>query len=115
MEINRTFLKKMDYVLLHHEPDFLKAPLAKFNYIIANPPFSKNQDIDHIRKMYNHLEPEGRMISIASAHWKLSQNKKETEFREWLEEKGADIEPIKPGSFKDSGTMIGGFIITIDK
>jgi len=65
--------------------------------------------------MYDVLKPEGRIVSIASAHWKLSENKKETEFRQWLQDKDAHIETIEKGAFKDSGTMVGGVIITINK
>ena len=117
MPINKTFLDKIDGVLFEAD-DFLSLPYSFNNYydrIIANPPFTKNQDIDHIYKMYDVLKPGGRMVSIASIHWQSSNNKKETEFREWLQDKGADIESIEKGAFKDSGTMVGGVIITINK
>lgn len=117
MPINKIFLNKIDGVLFVAN-DFLTLPKSFDNYydrIIANPPFAKNQDIDHIYKMYEVLKHGGRIVSVASAHWKLSQNEKECTFREWLKEKGAVIEIIEDGAFKDSGTMVGGHIIVIDK
>ena len=87
----------------------------KYNKIIANPPFSKNQDIDHVTKMYNMLADNGRLVSITGKHWKLSKNKKETEFRKWLTSKNATIVEIEDGTFKASGTNVGGYIIIIDK
>lgn len=116
MDVNRTFLKGMDNVLLSDEPDFLKSGFSiKFNYIIANPPFSKNQDIDHVRKMYYSLAKGGRMVSVASSHWELSSNKKETAFKDWLVEVGAEVQNIDKGSFKQSGTLVGAKIIIINK
>ena len=45
--------------VLINQNDFLTVEFSKkYDLIIANPPFSKNQDIDHIRKMYG-AEAEG--------------------------------------------------------
>lgn len=88
---------------------------TKFNKIIANPPFSKNQDIDHVRKMYNLLSPGGVLVSITSSHWEMSENKKEKEFRQWLKDVGAKDEDVPKNSFKDSGTLVGGKILIIRK
>lgn len=86
-----------------------------FDRIIANPPFSKNQDITHVKQMYNSLVPGGRLVSIMSEHFKFSINKKESEFREWLEVVNAEFEEIPRGTFKESGTMVGGVIVIINK
>lgn len=115
MPINKTFLSKIpetvdfgDDFLLCNKPD-------SFDRIIANPPFSKNQDIDHIRKMYECIKPGGRIVSLSSQHWHLSDNRKETEFREWLSEIKAQKYEIGPGAFKESGTMINTTAIVINK
>ena len=101
----------------HNIQDFLTSSLVKQNFdkIIANPPFSKNQDIDHIRKMYDCLKPGGRIVTVASKHWQESKNKKETEFREWLNSKGAKVQEIPSGTFKESGTNIASVVIIINK
>ena len=95
--------------------DFLNLESSKFDKIIANPPFSKNQDIDHIRKMYDMLADGGRIVTIASTHWRHSKNKKETEFRTWLAKKNVSIEYLPASTFKESGTQIETSIITINK
>jgi type I restriction-modification system DNA methylase subunit len=120
MDINRTFLKDISGFHLFDEPDFLKYKpekfiVLRFDRIVANPPFSKNQDIDHIRHMYGHLAPDGILVSVASNHWKTCENRKETEFREWLHEKGAEVIDIPAGTFKQSGTSIAACIIRIQK
>lgn len=96
--------------------DFLQADETfKYDRIIANPPFSKNQDIDHIRKMYAVLKPKGVLVSVASKHWQTSSNRKETDFRNWLSEIGAEIFEVEAGAFKESGTNISTVIIRIRK
>jgi phospholipid N-methyltransferase len=115
MPVNQTFLNEIDTVEFIGE-DFLNTDNTNaFDVIIANPPFSKNQDIDHIKEMYNRLKPGGRIVTISSKHWRYSNNRKETEFKEWLSEVNASVEEIEPGAFKKSGTEVGGLIITINK
>jgi len=117
MDINRNILEKMPNVILT-EWDFLKIGTEynnKFDRIIANPPFNKNQDIDHILKMWDCLTNNGRIVTIASKHWQHSKNKKETKFREWLNEINATITDIPAGEFSESGTKIATCKIIINK
>lgn len=116
MDINRSVLEKIkDCVLLGN--DFLNAgsQATAFDRIVANPPFNKNQDIDHIQEMYKRLKKGGRIVTIASIHWKNSNNKKEVNFRYWLDEVNAVIEEVPAGEFKSSGTNVPTCIILIDK
>ncbi len=114
MELNKTYLEKMENANLIGS-DFLKFNITnRYNKIIANPTFNKNQDIDHIRKMFSCLKEGGRLVTIASKHWQGSNNKKEKEFREWLEENNVTPIEIDAGEFKDSGTMIPTCIIIMD-
>lgn len=115
MPINQTILKEVPAINLVGD-NFLESDLTeKYDRIIANPPFSKNQDITHIQAMYNRLKPGGRLVSVASTHWQHSSNKREKEFRAWLKEKAATVFPVEAGNFKESGTMIPTVIIVIDK
>jgi len=41
--------------------------------------------------------------------------KKQVEFKEWLDEVEAEVIDIEKGSFKESGTMVGGKIVVINK
>lgn len=115
MPLNQTILKKISTVNFIGEDFLLDQSGKKYDRIIANPPFTKNQDILHIREMYNRLEYGGTLVSIASKHWQLSDNKKEKEFRNWLDEIDAYVEEIPAGAFKESGTNISSVIIVIDK
>lgn len=112
MDINRTFLKKISTALIIGN-DFLEHGKKKYDRIIANPPFTKNQDIAHIKEMYSILKPGGILVTIASRHWQFCNNKKETAFREWLTKMGAIIEEVEEETFKQSGTLIKTVIIKI--
>lgn len=115
MDINAKILQKMSGCTLISE-DFLK--LGRFGYydrIIANPPFNKNQDIEHIKLMFKHLKTGGRIVTIASNSWRTGSQKKQVDFRNWLDEIGAVIEDIESGTFKESGTNIATCMIIIDK
>jgi predicted RNA methylase/uncharacterized protein (DUF4415 family) len=115
MPENADVLIKAGYNVIRN--DFLQITDRKSAYdkIIANPPFSKNQDIDHIMKMWECLKPGGLIVSIASKHWQHTSNKKEKNFRLWLENLKAEIFPIERGQFKESGTMVETCIIVINK
>jgi hypothetical protein len=112
MDINRTFLSKIETSNLIGD-DFLIECDTKYDRIIANPPFSKNQDIEHIYKMYDCLNDSGIIVSVASKHWQFSSNKKESDFKNWLG--SSEIIDIEAGEFKESGTMISACIIKIRK
>ncbi len=114
MPVNMSILKKIKGINIIGD-DFLESDNKTYDRIIANPPFSKNQDIDHIYKMYDKLNEGGILVSISSLHWKISSNKKENEFRDWLCDLGAEVIEIPKESFKQSGTMVGGLIIKLSK
>lgn len=96
--------------------DFLAIdPHQRYDRIIANPPFSKNQDIIHITKMYEVLHPGGRLVAIASTHWQISGNKLEVNFRDWLTTLKAQLIAIPAGTFKKSGANVSAIIIVINK
>jgi predicted RNA methylase len=101
-----------------HETDFLTLStkdLGEFDRIVANPPFTKNQDIEHIKHMYGFLRDGGRLVSVASRSWMTGSQKKQVAFREWLDEIDAGIYELEAGEFKESGTNIATAIIVIDK
>lgn len=85
----------------------------KFDVIVANPPFSKNQDIEHFYKMLKHATK--RVITIMSKHWQHSSFRKETEFKDFIYSHKAQVIEIDAGAFKESGTMISSCIVIFDK
>jgi len=115
MDINVIVLNKSGLKFKLIGSDFLKHNGKTYNKIIANPPFTKNQDIDHLTKMYKCLSRGGKLVCIASESWVNGSQKKQVEFRDWINELDAEILDIEKGAFKESGTMVGGKIVVIDK
>ena len=95
--------------------DFTSTTLDRYDVIVANPPFTKNQDIDHVRRMFECLNETGMLVSVMSRSWLSRSTKKETEFREWLANQNFTIEMIEAGEFKESGTMFPTCFVTISK
>lgn len=88
---------------------------VKFNRILSNPPFTKNQDIDHVLHMYSMLQYGGRIVSVMSTSWVNGQQKKQVKFREFMNATEAKVIQLDRGEFKESGTMVPSVIVIIDK
>ena len=114
MPENREFLHTLDNVILLDE-DFTKDSVGSYTKIIANPPFSGNQDIEHVRLMYERLEEGGTLAAITGPHWKIGTEKKCEEFRTWLNSVGGKTFEIGAGKFKESGTTIATIAVVIQK
>lgn len=114
MPENREFLHTLDNVILLDE-DFTKDSVGHYTKIIANPPFSGNQDIDHVRLMYERLEEGGTLAAITSQHWRFASEKRCIDFRNWLKEVHGEVFEISAGEFKESGTSISAMAVVIKK
>lgn len=97
------------------DDDFLNLAGESFDKIVANPPFSGNQDIQHIMKMWDLLKPGGRLVSLASRHFQFAEGRVEKEFREFLGANRATTTDVPAGAFKESGTNIATCIIVLNK
>lgn len=89
-------------------------PFNKYDKIIMNPPFEKNQDVDHVLKAYECLKDGGKLVAIMSPHWTFANDSKSVNFRNWLSDKGY-YEKLPEGSFKESGTGVNTVLVVIDK
>jgi len=114
MDNNRDILLQTRFSFNLIGKDFLKNK-AKYDKIIANPPFTKNQDITHVYKMYESLNKGGTLVSVMSCHWRTASTKKCVEFRTWLEEVDATGLDELAGTFKESGTNVASIVIVIHK
>lgn len=121
MELNRKMFKGnaeficADFFEIEKYREDVWGGNPKFDVIVANPPFAKNQDIDHFMKMVEVCRYGGRIISVMSRHWQTSTNRKETEFRNFLEQHNAEIVDVDAGVFKESGTNTATCIVIFDK
>ncbi|PJE79288.1 hypothetical protein CI610_01753 [invertebrate metagenome] len=98
--------------------DFLKyGEKDIYDRIVMNPPFSKDQDIDHVIHAYDLLKPGGKLVAITSNMAGLRTNKKNRAFSQWLDEADAHVEDLESGSFKSSfnPTSVNTKIIVVNK
>lgn len=113
--IHKSYLDQKPYPtmtgvnFLTYEPDQLP------DRIVMNPPFAKQQDIDHVYKAYSILASGGIMVSVMSVSPFQNTDKKSHYFRLWLEGVGAEVEELPEGAFKESGTMVKTCIVKIRK
>ena len=114
MPENKEILSKKDNICILGD-DFTKCDVAQYDKIIANPPFSKNQDIRHVRRMYECLNPGGVLAAITGPHWEFGSESECKDFRQWLEDNGGKKFEIKEGTFKESGTGTKTIAIVINK
>jgi predicted RNA methylase len=86
-----------------------------YTHIVMNPPFSCQQDVDHIRSAFEILNSGGVLVSVVSVSPFFRTNKKSADFRDWLDANSAEVIDVPAGAFKASGTNIPTRIIKIVK
>lgn len=115
MDTNLIILKKSGLRFKLKGENFLENDGTQYRKIIANPPFSKDQDILHITEMYKCLDFGGKIVCVMSECWVNSTRKSHESFRKWLGFINAEVIDVEKGAFKQSGTMIGSKIVIITK
>ena len=99
-----------------HDGDFLEYQSPDlFDRIVMNPPFEKQQDIEHTLHAFKMLKAGGRLVSILSAGVSFRSDKKTTAFNEWINEHGGELHELPADSFKESGTGVNTVMLIIDK
>jgi len=90
--------------------DFLDC-VHSYDHIIANPPFTKQQDVTHCTLMIRLARKS--VISVMSASVLFRENKKTVEFRQLVESKGGTIEPLPEKTFAASGTNVNTCLLKV--
>lgn len=94
--------------------DFLTVdPIPKYDRVIMNPPFGKQNDVKHVNHALKFLKPGGLLVSIMSASVTFRNNKLTIDFRNTINERGGYIKSLPEGSFKSSGTMVNTVVAVI--
>jgi len=91
-------------------PDSLEGP---FDGVLMNPPFTKSQDIKHVRHAFTFLKPGAELVAIMSIGFTFRQDRVATEFLEWLEDNEGTWTENEPGAFKSSGTMVNTVTVRV--
>ena len=94
--------------------DFLEYRTEKlYDSIIMNPPFSKNQDIEHLKHAFSMLKNGGTLVCVTSPHWSFAGDKQSIDFRNWLDEQDYYTEDLKAKTFEMTG--VTSKILVINK
>lgn len=84
-----------------------------FDAVAMNPPFSRRQDIAHVRHAFKFLRAGGRLAAIMSAGVGFRQDRLATEFRAWVADHDGEIERLPVDAFKPSGTAVRTVLVTV--
>lgn len=97
-----------------HKGDFLTyIPEERFDRIVMNPPFTRQQDIQHVEHALTLLKPGGRLVSIMSAGVKFRTDKRTQAFTSLLDQHDSEMDDLPPGAFKVSGTGVNTIVLTV--
>lgn len=100
----RDILTAKGYTVVDHDFTGFK-PEQPYGAILMNPPFSNRQDAAHIMQAFGMLAGGGTLVAIAGEGVFFGKDQKATAFRDWLDENGADVEPLEGGTFKDDALL----------
>jgi len=95
--------------------DFLDYEASEpFDLIVMNPPFSKEQDIDHVLHAWKMLRLGGLLVAImSSGAVQRSNTKKVLAFRDWINQVGGSIIENEAGAFERSDALVKTGVNTI--
>lgn len=113
-EYNQQFIRDIPYTNLLGG-DFLKAePVPKYDWIFANPPFSRMQDASHVMHMAKFLKPYGTIVAVMSCSWQKDRvvGFYKT-FQGLLKAREHRIYDLEKNAFKESGTLVDTCIVVI--
>lgn len=116
MAENRIELDKIPGVIILGDEFMLAPDNVEYDRIIANPPFTKDQDCEHVLKMFRLLNRGGRLVSVMSNSWRWKERgQRVREFQSLMENTNGEVIDLPTDTFKESGTSIASCIVVIDK
>lgn len=111
---NAKILKEKGYSF--HLADFLSIkPSYSYDRVVMNPPFEKQQDIDHVLHAWQFLKSGGILVSVMSSSVLFRENKKTIDFRVFVSKHNGVIVRLPASSFKLSGTNVNTVLVTVYK
>ena len=109
VELHEEYAKELeDKGYKVHRGDFLElaAHGVVYDVIVMNPPYSKGQDVAHVRHALDFLAPGGILLAVLPPAWTFRESKLYREFREFIHGGNFFWELLPEGSFKHSGTAV---------
>ena len=112
----REKLEKINGVTLLRETDFLKVDpnMIQVDAVVANPPFTKQQDVDHVRHMLRFLHLGSPLVSIMSSGVIFRETSKTKAFKDALAFHKHKFYDLPANSFKASGTGVNTVMLVAE-
>lgn len=114
----RDILTAKGYTVVDHDFDGF-TPEHKYDAIVMNPPWSKGVGERHVMRAFDMLSSGGKLVALLGEGSFFREDAETKKFRGWLEQHGADIEPLEKGTFTDKNllaqTSASGRMIIIRK
>lgn len=70
-----------------------------YDVVLMNPPFENGLAIDHVKRAYSFLAPDGRLVAVVPASIGFRTDRKHAAFRSWIEEHGGTLSPPVQATF----------------
>lgn len=106
---NAAYLRDRRYEVI--EGDFLSlSPPSKafaFSRIVMNPPFAKNQDVQHVAHALKFLCPGGVLVAV------MLDNPGRAVYQDLIWGLRYEVHPLPKGAFHESGTDVGTLMLKI--
>lgn len=110
--LNVRILHSQGFDVIHD--DFMSfEPTADYDAIVMNPPFQGNTYIDHIMQALGMVDREGVLVSIIPANITFGSTKAVFALLETLHERGGTVEQLPAESFKESGTTVDTYVMSM--
>jgi len=89
---------------------------GNFRRIVMNPPFSREQDAEHVLHAYDKfLAKRGILVAIMSAGMRFRQTAKAKAIRKLVEDGAGTMVDLPEKSFQESGTLVRSVLVTLVK
>lgn len=89
--------------------------IDQYARIVMNPPFTRQQDLEHVEHALGFLKPGGILVSIMSPSIQYRTNKKTLAFLNMLSAYRHETKSLPEGTFKMSGTLVSTIILKVWK
>lgn len=113
MPENKAALLKAGFEVI--ADDFMGLTGRTFDRIIMNPPFSKQQDVDHVMHAYGMLAKGGVLAAVMANGITFRDNGKTVALRSLIGACQGEITQLPAQSFKASGTGVNTVIVKMRK
>lgn len=84
-----------------------------YDAVVMNPPFTNNQDIDHVMKALSWVRPGGSLVAVMSPGFTFGKIRKRIDFKQFVADHGDILEELPAGTFAEAGTDVRSVVVRL--